>query len=57
MTDRLLKRQEVEQMLGFKRSALYDHIGKGTLPKPVKIGNASRWRLSDVQTYIKEAGE
>ena len=50
--DRLLKIPEVQQLLGLGRTALYNHIREGDLPKPIKIGNASRWRMSDLQAWI-----
>lgn len=42
---------------GLKPSAIYDRIAKGTFPKPVKIGSASRWVQSQVQEWAKNAVE
>lgn len=51
-TERLLPLPEVELRSGFKSSFLYSLIKEGKFPKPVKIGNASRWRESEVQAWI-----
>lgn len=54
MTDRLLRRREVEAITGFSRSAIYRKITQGTFPRPVKIGStAVRWRLSDIENWVK----
>lgn len=42
---------------GTKKSAIYDRISKGTFPKPIKIGSASRWVQSQVQEWVKNAVE
>ncbi|MER2510838.1 MAG: AlpA family phage regulatory protein [Nitrosomonas ureae] len=47
--ERLLPLPDVESRTGFKSSFLYQLIKEGKFPKPVKIGNASRWRESEVQ--------
>lgn len=50
---RLLRRAEVERMLGISRSGLDDMVRDGHLPAPVKIGaRAVRWRLSDLSAWI-----
>lgn len=39
------------------RSAIYDDITKGRLPKPIKIGGRNYWFLDIVEEYIQELGE
>lgn len=51
-TERLLPLPEVESRTGFKSSFLYQLIKNRQFPPPVKIGNASRWRESEVQQWI-----
>lgn len=53
---RLLRRTEVEEIVGLRRSAIYDRIAKGTFPQPVrfKAARAVRWRLSDIDTWLEE---
>lgn len=50
--ERLVTIGEVQNLTGFKSSYIYSKIQKGLFPGPLKIGNASRWRESDVQAWI-----
>ena len=54
--ERLLKRREVEQMIGLSVAAIYAKMDAGTFPRPVRIGSgkngAVAWRLSDIQRWI-----
>lgn len=52
-TERLLPLPEVESRSGFKSSFIYQLIKENKFPAPVKIGNASRWRESEVQAWIQ----
>lgn len=52
-TEKLLPLPEVESRSGFKSSFIYQLIKQGKFPPPVKIGNASRWRESEVQQWIQ----
>ena len=55
--ERLMKRREVEQMVGLSCAAIYARMDAGTFPRPVRIGTgpngAVAWRLSDVQDWIR----
>lgn len=48
---------ELRQMLKCSHAALYSRIRKGLIPKPFKIGTASRWRLEDIKAYIDQMAE
>lgn len=52
-TEKLLPLPEVESRSGFKSSFIYQLIKQGKFPPPVKIGNASRWRESEIQQWIQ----
>ena len=53
--DRLMKVNEVLEMVGLARPTLYCRIKAGTFPRPVKAGKrAARWRLSEVQQWIAD---
>lgn len=55
MTERLVRRPEVEKMVGLKRSAIYEKMSKGDFPKPVRIGKrAVAWRLSEIMKWMNE---
>lgn len=51
--EKLLPLTQVEIRTGFKSSFIYQLIGQGKFPKPIKIGMASRWRESEVQQWIQ----
>jgi prophage regulatory protein len=58
--DALLKRQEVERLVGLGHSALYSRMDPKhpqydpTFPKPVPMGTtAVRWVASEVNAWIK----
>lgn len=53
MTDRILRRPEVEALVGIKRSTLYDWMAQGAFPKPVALGvRLVGWRQSDVIAWL-----
>jgi prophage regulatory protein len=54
-SERLLRRGEVERLVGLSRSTIYQKVAKGTFPAPVKIGShAVRWRESDLRRWMGE---
>ena len=54
VTDRLLRRPEVEKIVGLATSSLYKAIREGRFPRPVKITPAvARWRLSEVNAWLE----
>lgn len=58
MSERILRRREVEQRTGLSRSTLYDYIARGYFPKPVKLGpRASGWKETAVDQWIEERSE
>ena len=51
--DPLLRRSEVEQLVGLRRSALYKLMAAGEFPRPVKLSaRAVAWRQSEVAAWI-----
>ena len=49
MTDRYLRRNEVERSAGLARSTIYRRIAEGTFPSPYALGpNCVRWRESEL---------
>lgn len=54
----LLTIREVSQRIGAGRTKLYQLLSQGELPKPVKIGTASRWLDVEIEEFInKKAAE
>jgi prophage regulatory protein len=57
MTDRIMRRPDVEFAVGLKRSAIYSMMAKGRFPSPVKIGErAVGWRQSAITAWINSRG-
>lgn len=53
MKDRLLRRTEVEQVVGLSRSTIYRLIDEGQFPKPLRLGpNSVRWSENELQAWI-----
>ena len=54
MSDRLLRRQEVEELVGLSRASIYRWMRNGKFPLPVRIGSmAVRWKEGDVTAWIQ----
>jgi len=43
---------EAARILSIGKSTFWRHVAEKRLPQPVKIGGATRWRVSDLQRYI-----
>lgn len=55
MTDRILRRPEVQNRTGLPTSTLYAMIADGRFPRPVKIGKrAVGWLEGQVESWITE---
>lgn len=55
MTNRILRRPEVEKLTGLARSTIYNRMEQGTFPKPVPLGGRLvGWLESDVDKWITE---
>lgn len=55
MTNRLLRRPEVEKLVGLSRSTIYVRISQGTFPKPIPIGGRLiAWPEKTIQDWIQE---
>ena len=55
MTDseRLLRREEVEELTGLSCSAIYRMMRAGEFPLPIKIGpRAVRWPKSELDNFL-----
>ncbi len=53
MSDRLLRRREVEEITGMGRSSIYRLMQDGSFPRPVRVGPAAvRWRASAIDDWL-----
>jgi prophage regulatory protein len=52
---RLLRRRQVEEMVGLRRSALYALVAAGKFPRPIHLTvRAVAWLSSEVDRWIAE---
>jgi predicted DNA-binding transcriptional regulator AlpA len=56
MADRLLREQEVSEMLGVAIPTLRAWRRVGKSPAFIRLGRAVRYRLSDVRELIRQGG-
>jgi prophage regulatory protein len=55
MTDRFLKRDQVEALCGLSKATLYRWIKQQRFPRPIQVGStAVRWRESDIRAWQEE---
>lgn len=53
MTEKILRRHAVEEMVGIGRSTLYAWVGRGAFPKPIRLGvRAVGWRESEIVAWL-----
>lgn len=53
MTNRLLRRPEVEAITGLSRARIYALMATDGFPAPVKLGlNSVAWKLHDIEEWI-----
>lgn len=49
----VLRRKQVEQVVGLSRSTIYERIRDGTFPRPISLGGrAVGWRMSDIEQFL-----
>lgn len=54
-TDPLIRDREGAAMMGCSTATFWRRVADGTIPRPIKIGGTSRWRLSDIEAVIAKA--
>ena len=58
VTERVLRLPQVREYTGLPTSTIYDHVKKGFLPPPYKIGpRAVGWLLSDLEKWLEKRME
>ncbi|MEM5295634.1 AlpA family transcriptional regulator [Burkholderia sp. JPY481] len=49
----ILRRKQVEQVVGLSRSTIYQRIKDGTFPRPLSLGGRMvGWRASDIELFL-----
>jgi prophage regulatory protein len=50
---RLLRIRQVEDLIGLKKSSIYNMISAGEFPRPVSVGPRVKcWRAEDIAAWI-----
>ena len=53
MQAKIIRRKDVETMIGLSRSTIYKLMSQGTFPNAIRLGpRAVGWRLSDIEDWI-----
>ena len=53
MQAKVLRRKDVEAIVGLSRSTIYHLISEGLFPAPIKLGKrAVGWKVSDVEIWL-----
>ena len=58
-TIQMLRLTELIKLIGLSRSSIYDRLNRRSkrydpnFPRPLKLNNASRWLLSEVEAWIE----
>ena len=55
MTNRLLSDREAAELMNCGKSTIWRWASEGVIPRPLKIGGMSRWKLSDLEAVIAKA--
>ena len=50
--DRLIRDTEGAEIIGGSKATWWRRVADGTLPKPIRIGSMTRWRLSELLAVI-----
>jgi len=55
LNDPLIRDKDAARMIGGSVATFWRRVGDGTIPRPIKIGNMSRWRQSEIEAVIQRA--
>ncbi|MEX3960287.1 AlpA family transcriptional regulator [Trinickia symbiotica] len=51
----ILRRAQVENEVGLKRSTIYQRMQEGTFPRPIRLGDrAVGWRATDIENFLED---
>ncbi|ATF55656.1 AlpA family transcriptional regulator [Morganella morganii] len=51
--DPLVEMKEITKLTGLTDKWFYKLIQKGQFPKPIKLGNRSRWLTSEIEDWLQ----
>lgn len=53
----LIHQRALQALLGCSQTSIWRWVNNGTLPKPIRLGRALRWRVGDIRAFIELRGE
>lgn len=57
MNDKLVDMVFITEFTGLSDKWFYKLISEGKFPKPIKLGRSSRWKKSEVKSWLEEKVE
>ena len=51
-TTRILRLPQVQDLVGLRRSTIYNRIQHGEFPRPIKLGRTSGWVQAEIETWL-----
>lgn len=54
MEEKSLDLKKVLELISLPKTSFYGAIKNGIMPKPVKIGRSSKWKMSKIQEAISK---
>lgn len=51
---RILRLPQVMEMVGLRKTAVYQRIKENSFPAPIKLGSASGWIQHDIEDWINQ---
>lgn len=58
VTERIIRKNELCEMLGLSYSTIYRKIKSGGFPAPIRLGeNSVGWRSSDIECWLNSRQE
>ena len=51
---KFLRRREVEDLVGLRKSTIHKRMAQGNFPKGIRIGGARRWPLDEIERWMDE---
>jgi|UniRef100_E6QGL0 prophage regulatory protein len=51
---RILRLPQVMELVGLRKTAVYQRIKENSFPAPIKLGSASGWIQRDIEDWINQ---
>jgi prophage regulatory protein len=51
-TTRILRLPQVQDLVGLRRSTIYNRIQNGVFPRPIELGRTSGWVQAEIEDWL-----